>query len=63
MRFQIKPGYRHGRNDEFGAGDVVEMTEYEAGPIMHKLIELGEAGTPTVKSPAKDEPPTKKADK
>lgn len=44
-RYQIKPGFFHGKNNEHGAGDVVELSAYEAAPIGFKLIPLDSSPT------------------
>lgn len=41
FRYQVKPGYRHGRNKQFGPGDVVELTEFEAAGFADKLTKVG----------------------
>lgn len=35
--YRIKPGKRHGPRDEFGPGDLVKLTEYEASGFLDKM--------------------------
>jgi hypothetical protein len=35
--YVVKPGFTHGINDQYKAGDKVQLTEYEAGPLADKL--------------------------
>lgn len=35
--YRVKPGYRHGMNNEYGPGDIVELTDHEAAPLYFKL--------------------------
>lgn len=48
FRYQVKPGYRHGRNKQFGPGDVVELTEFEAAGFADKLTKVGPVVAATV---------------
>ncbi len=39
-QYRVRPGFRFGTFDEHGPGDVVELTEYEAGGFLDKLEEV-----------------------
>lgn len=41
-RYRVKPGFRHGRNKQYGPGDTVELTEREARGFLDKLEYAGE---------------------
>jgi hypothetical protein len=40
-RYRVKEGMKHGAHNEYGAGDILELTESEARGFMDKL-ELAE---------------------
>lgn len=40
-KYRVKAGYTHGINDQYKAGDVVELTETEAAPFLDKLEPVG----------------------
>lgn len=42
--YKVRPGRRHGKDNEYGPGDVVEMTEQEAAGFLDKLDKLEPAG-------------------
>ncbi len=35
--YRVRPGYRHGTQNQYGPGDVVELTEVEAAGFLDKL--------------------------
>lgn len=37
QRYRVRPGYRHGAMDQYGAGDEVELTAAEAAGFLDKL--------------------------
>lgn len=51
--YRVKPGYRHGRHNQHGPGDTVELTEREAAPILDKVeLVREEAASPDLAEPA-----------
>lgn len=36
--YRVKDGVRHGANNQFGPGSIVEMTEAEAAGVLDKLV-------------------------
>lgn len=55
-KYRVKPGYRHGVGKAYGPGDIVELTEYEAGGFLDKL-ELVGIGSPDDSDPSEVESP------
>lgn len=57
MRYIVKPGFVHGANDQYKAGDIVEMSEIEAAPLLDKLELVAELVTssPTTESPVEEQ--------
>lgn len=50
--YRVKPGMRYGAHDEFGPGDLVELTEYEAAGHLDKLeLVVEEPKTPELEKP------------
>lgn len=43
--YRVKDGMRHGANNQYGPGDIVELTPEEAAGLLDKL-ELVESGEP-----------------
>jgi hypothetical protein len=37
-KYIIQPGYTFGQRDEFKGGDVIELTDAEAAPLLYMLI-------------------------
>lgn len=52
-KYKVRPGKRHGKNKQYGPGDVVELTEREAESLLDKLELVVEEEK---KEPAKKEP-------
>lgn len=44
-KYKLRPGYTFGPRDEFKAGDTVELTDYEAKPILY-MFESADAPAP-----------------
>jgi len=42
-KYRVKPGYHFGKDNSYGPGDVVELTEHEATPLLWKLELVDEA--------------------
>ncbi len=60
LTYRIKPGKRHGPRDEFGPGDLVKLTEYEASGFLDKMELVVEEPVPEESlssMPPADEPP------
>lgn len=47
-KYQVRPGFRHGKNSEFIEGDIVELTEQEYKGFKDKLKPV----TPAKEAPA-----------
>lgn len=37
LTYRVRPGFRHGKNDEYEAGATVQLTRREAEPLLDKL--------------------------
>lgn len=62
--YRVKPGKFHGPRNEYGPGDLVEHTEYEASGFLDKLelvVELPLAAEPVI--PAPESPPSAEPEK
>lgn len=60
LKFRVRPGFRHGTHNQYGPGDVVELTEAEAAGFADKLEPAGAVKAANVK--ADDKKAGKKAD-
>lgn len=45
--YRVRPGFSFGAFNQFGPGDLVELTEFEAGGFMDKLEPAPVVATPT----------------
>lgn len=52
LTYRVKPGFRHGRDNEYGPGDTVELTEREASGFLDKLELVEGAPKPAAKKTA-----------
>lgn len=63
--YRVKDGVRHGANNQYGPGDIVELTPEEANGLLDKL-ELVEGGQEPTEPPSETdeagptEPPSKR---
>ena len=55
--YRVKDGVRHGANNQYGPGDIVELTPEEANGLLDKLelVEGGQESEPTEPSLNTDE--------
>jgi hypothetical protein len=44
--YRVKPGRRHGSHKQYGPGDIVELTEFEAATLLDKLQLIEDDGPP-----------------
>jgi hypothetical protein len=40
--YRVRPGKRHGSHKQYGPGDIVEMSEFEAATLLDKLELVGD---------------------
>lgn len=45
-KYRVKEGVRHGAQGQYGPGDIVELTEFEAGPFLFKLERVPDKPAP-----------------